>query len=130
RPVVRGRRRPAAVRLQPSAAAVARCARLRAARRAIVGSGRVHVRPVRIGAPRRGLTAASLWTTINRMVKSQEDGLSLTFGALSDPTRRAILARLARGAATVGELAEPFAISLPALSKPLGVLEGGGPGER
>ncbi|HEY5608142.1 MAG TPA: metalloregulator ArsR/SmtB family transcription factor [Alphaproteobacteria bacterium] len=64
------------------------------------------------------------------MVKSQPDGLSLTFGALSDPTRRAILARLARGAATVGELAEPFAISLPAISKHLGVLEEAGLVER
>ncbi len=60
------------------------------------------------------------------MVKNYPDGLSLTFGALADPTRRAILARLARGAATVGELAEPFAISLPAVSKHLGVLEDAG----
>jgi DNA-binding transcriptional ArsR family regulator len=51
------------------------------------------------------------------------DALSTTFSALSDPTRRAILARLVRGEATVNELAEPFAISLPAVSRHLKVLE-------
>ena len=54
------------------------------------------------------------------------DPLSMTFSALSDPTRRAILARLASGAASVGELAEPFAMSLPAVSKHLKVLEHAG----
>jgi len=54
------------------------------------------------------------------------DRLSLTFAALADPTRRAILARLAAGDATVGELAEPFAISVQAVSKHLGVLERAG----
>ena len=54
------------------------------------------------------------------------DALSLTFGALADPTRRAILARLALGEATVGELARPFAISQPAISKHLRVLEKAG----
>ena len=49
--------------------------------------------------------------------------LDHTFGALADPTRRAILARLALGEATVGELAEPFDISLPAISRHLKVLE-------
>jgi DNA-binding transcriptional ArsR family regulator len=49
--------------------------------------------------------------------------LDATFAALSDPTRRAILARLASGEATVGELAEPFQISLPAISRHLKVLE-------
>src|SRR2546423_10663416 len=49
--------------------------------------------------------------------------LNDTFAALADPTRRAILARLANGEATVTELAEPFAISLPAISKHLKVLE-------
>ena len=49
--------------------------------------------------------------------------LDHTFGALADPTRRAILARLARGEATVVELAEPFDISLPAISRHLKVLE-------
>jgi DNA-binding transcriptional ArsR family regulator len=54
------------------------------------------------------------------------DALSLTFSALADPTRRAILERLARGVATVGELAEPFRISLPAISRHLKVLERAG----
>jgi DNA-binding transcriptional ArsR family regulator len=49
--------------------------------------------------------------------------LDQTFSALSDPTRRAILARLAKGEATVGELAKPFDISLPAISRHLKVLE-------
>ncbi|HEY7607648.1 MAG TPA: metalloregulator ArsR/SmtB family transcription factor [Alphaproteobacteria bacterium] len=51
------------------------------------------------------------------------DALSATFSALADPTRRAILARLALGEATVNELAAPFAISLPAVSRHLKVLE-------
>src|SRR3954469_25179210 len=51
------------------------------------------------------------------------DRLSLTFAALADPTRRAILTRLSRGATTVNELAEPFAMSLPAISRHLKVLE-------
>jgi DNA-binding transcriptional ArsR family regulator len=54
------------------------------------------------------------------------DQLTLTFAALADPTRRAILARLARGEATVNELAEPFPISLQAVSKHLKVLERAG----
>jgi len=54
------------------------------------------------------------------------DQLSATFAALADPTRRAILARLAQGAASVIELAEPFAMSLPAISKHLKVLERAG----
>ena len=54
------------------------------------------------------------------------DHLSATYAALADPTRRAILARLATGEATVGELAEPFAMSLPAVSKHLKVLERAG----
>jgi DNA-binding transcriptional ArsR family regulator len=51
------------------------------------------------------------------------DPLSLTLAALADPTRRAILARLSNGEATVNELAEPFDMSLPAVSKHLKVLE-------
>lgn len=51
------------------------------------------------------------------------DPLSSTFAALSDPTRRAILARLVSGDATVGELAEPFDITLPSISRHLKVLE-------
>jgi DNA-binding transcriptional ArsR family regulator len=54
------------------------------------------------------------------------DELSGTFAALADPTRRAILARLAEGEATVGELAEPFPMSLQAVSKHLKVLERAG----
>lgn len=54
------------------------------------------------------------------------DELSLTFAALADPTRRRILARLAQGEATVKELAEPFAVSLPAISRHLKVLERAG----
>ena len=52
--------------------------------------------------------------------------LDATFAALADPTRRAILARLAGGAASVNELAEPFAMSQPAISKHLKVLERAG----
>ncbi len=55
-----------------------------------------------------------------------DDELSVTFAALSDPTRRAILARLAQGEATVLELAEPFQLSLPAVSKHLKVLHKAG----
>src|SRR5262245_60539729 len=54
------------------------------------------------------------------------DPLSASFAALADPTRRAILARLARGEATVGELAAPFELSLPAISKHLKVLQRAG----
>jgi DNA-binding transcriptional ArsR family regulator len=54
------------------------------------------------------------------------DQLSLTFAALADPTRRSILTRLAEGEATVNELAEPFQVSLPAISRHLKVLEQAG----
>lgn len=54
------------------------------------------------------------------------EALDATFSALADPTRRAILARLAHGSATVNELATPFDISLPAISRHLRVLEGAG----
>jgi DNA-binding transcriptional ArsR family regulator len=54
------------------------------------------------------------------------DRLSTTFAALADPTRRAILARLATGETTVNELAKPFAMSLPAVSRHLKVLEHAG----
>jgi DNA-binding transcriptional ArsR family regulator len=54
------------------------------------------------------------------------DRLDATFAALADPTRRAILARLASGEASVGELAQPFAMSQPAISKHLKVLERAG----
>ena len=54
------------------------------------------------------------------------DQLSVTFSALADPTRRAILARLSKGEASVNDLAAPFAMSLPAVSKHLKVLENAG----
>ena len=55
-----------------------------------------------------------------------DDRLTTTFAALADPTRRAILARLLSGECSVGELAEPFEISMPAVSKHLRVLERAG----
>jgi DNA-binding transcriptional ArsR family regulator len=58
------------------------------------------------------------------------DSLSSTFAALADPTRRAILARLSRGETSVTELAEPFAMSMPGISKHLKVLEKAGLIER
>jgi DNA-binding transcriptional ArsR family regulator len=60
------------------------------------------------------------------MVMSPSQGLDATFAALADPTRRAILARLASGDASVTELAQPFAMSQPAISKHLKVLERAG----
>ena len=57
---------------------------------------------------------------------TQSQRLDATFAALADPTRRAILARLAQGHASVAELAEPFAMSQPAISKHLKVLENAG----
>ena len=59
-------------------------------------------------------------------MQTQSDPLSTTFAALADPTRRAILARLATGEATVTELAAPFDLSLPAISKHLKVLQRAG----
>ena len=59
-------------------------------------------------------------------MKTRPDPLSTTFAALADPTRRAILARLADGEATVTELAAPFDLSLPAISKHLKVLQRAG----
>ncbi len=61
----------------------------------------------------------------NHMV-TNKPALNRTFGALADPIRRAILARLARGNATVGDLARPFNVSRPAISKHLRVLERAG----
>jgi DNA-binding transcriptional ArsR family regulator len=60
------------------------------------------------------------------MVNYEPGILDRTFAALADPTRRAILERLTRGEATVSALAEPFAVSLPAISKHLRVLESAG----
>jgi DNA-binding transcriptional ArsR family regulator len=59
-------------------------------------------------------------------MRSEDDKLSQTFAALANSTRRAILARLAEGEATVSELAEPFDMSLPAISKHIRVLERAG----
>src|SRR5690349_11170831 len=59
-------------------------------------------------------------------MKGADDPLSQTLSALADPTRRAILARLAQGEATVGEIAAPFDVSLPAVSRHLKVLETAG----
>jgi len=59
-------------------------------------------------------------------MENHDDRLSLAFSALADPTRRAIVARLCSGDATVGELAEPFEIGLPTMLKHIGVLERGG----
>ena len=60
------------------------------------------------------------------MVYLESGSLDGVFSALADPTRRAIVARLARGPATVSELAQPFAMSLPAVAKHLRVLEAAG----
>jgi DNA-binding transcriptional ArsR family regulator len=60
------------------------------------------------------------------IMRSEDDKLSQTFAALANSTRRAILARLAEGEATVNELAEPFDMSLPAISKHIRVLERAG----
>ena len=57
---------------------------------------------------------------------AEPDALSRTFAALADPTRRSMLARLSQGEATVNELAEPYELSLPAISKHLKVLETAG----
>ena len=59
-------------------------------------------------------------------MRSEDDRLNQTFAALANSTRRAILARLAEGEATVNELAEPFDMSLPAISKHIKVLERAG----
>ena len=63
---------------------------------------------------------------INQMVHSRTEQLDETFFALSDPTRRLMLARLAGGDMTVAELSEPFDVSAPAISKQLRVLERAG----
>jgi DNA-binding transcriptional ArsR family regulator len=71
---------------------------------------------------------AGLPSVFNQLVKYRmmPDHLTTTFAALADPTRRAILARLSAGEVSVTELAEPFAMSLPAVSKHLKVLERAG----
>jgi len=79
------------------------------------------VRALDMSAPTRYLTIQ----LDNQMVQQSRssDRLNATFAALADPTRRAILARLAGGETSVTELAQPFAMSLPAVSKHLKVLE-------
>ena len=62
----------------------------------------------------------------NQMVKYRPETLNATFAALADPTRRAILERLSQGESSVTALAEPFQVSLPAISKQLRVLERAG----
>ena len=66
------------------------------------------------------------WLVYNLLVMQATHRLDAVFAALADPTRRAIVARLARGQASVTELAEPFAMSQPAISKHLKVLERAG----
>jgi DNA-binding transcriptional ArsR family regulator len=66
------------------------------------------------------------WLCNYMVMQTTTSHLNATFAALSDPTRRAILARLASGKATVNELAEPFAMTQPAISKHLKVLERAG----
>lgn len=75
---------------------------------------------------RKLLTAPNRDTIINQMVNSRTQQLDETFFALSDPTRRAILSRLAKGETTVAELSKPFRVSAPAISKHLRVLERAG----
>ncbi len=65
-------------------------------------------------------------TWLIKYLQMEADRLSMIFAALADPTRRAMLARLARGEVSVTELAAPFAISLPAVTKHLHVLERAG----
>ena len=72
------------------------------------------------------MTSAALLILFNHMVKYQTDSLDLTFAALADPTRRSILERLSTGDSSVTALAEPYNVSLPAISKQLRVLERAG----
>jgi DNA-binding transcriptional ArsR family regulator len=81
-------------------------------------------------AKKNSLTTLVGRLILNRMVNYSAASLDATFGALADPTRRAILARLAQGEAMVTELAEPFRVSLPAISKHVRVLESAGLLER
>lgn len=76
--------------------------------------------------PLADLTPITPYETVNHMVNHIEEKLDDVFYALSDPTRREILGRLANGEATVKELASPFSMSLPAVSKHLKVLERAG----
>ena len=73
-----------------------------------------------------GKAAYFTFRLISRQANYMTDHLDITFAALSDPTRRAILARLAMGETTVKELSEPFSISAPSITKHLKVLERAG----
>jgi DNA-binding transcriptional ArsR family regulator len=79
-----------------------------------------------MGFALRGLDTQSVLMYLTVRLNTMTDQLSTTFAALADPTRRAILARLASGEASVTELSEPFAMSMPAVSKHLKVLERAG----
>jgi DNA-binding transcriptional ArsR family regulator len=72
------------------------------------------------------LTRENRFVIVNHMVNYSERQLNPVFSALSDPTRRAILTRLTRGEATVSQVAKPFGISLPAISKHIKILEEAG----
>ncbi len=78
------------------------------------------------GFPHPCLTILLLLLFFNHMVNYQAETLNSTFAALADPTRRAILERLSFGGSSVTDLAEPFDVSLPAISKQLRVLERAG----
>ena len=80
----------------------------------------------RVFFPGKALTKPFFRRIYNHMVNHSQARLNATFGALADPTRRAILGRLTLGECTVSELAQPFAISLPAITKHLNVLEEAG----
>jgi DNA-binding transcriptional ArsR family regulator len=82
------------------------------------------------GAYQAGLTAAPTAIIFNHVVEHMPESLNRVFFALSDPTRRAILARLADGEVTVTAIAAPFAMSLAAVSKHIRVLEEAGLLER
>lgn len=69
---------------------------------------------------------ARLLAILNHMVNNTQQQLDLAFGALAHPIRRGILARLATGEATVSELAKPFKVSAPAISKHMRILEDAG----
>src|SRR6185503_557395 len=85
------------------------------------------LRSARLSAERQTLAWKARAPRARRQVnRMQADHLSTTFAALADPTRRAILARLTSGEASVTELAEPFDMSMPAISKHLKVLERAG----
>ncbi|HVH86106.1 MAG TPA: metalloregulator ArsR/SmtB family transcription factor [Terriglobales bacterium] len=71
-------------------------------------------------------TYIAIWKYSNMAMEVQTDRLSLVFGALADPTRRAILARLASGDADVSQLMKPFVLTQPTISKHLNVLERAG----